>query len=136
MQAGEAVTASPEVRGVAIPHTGARLVIASDGLWDAVQPKTALHHVRSLVANKAATELVRACTACLCAALPHQVQRQDDIGTLLGCGAAAAVPLLVWRPPVARDTVQRCFILKLRSPALSSQSVRGTKQFNVPRASC
>ena len=33
-------------------------MIASDGLWDAVQPKTALHHVRNLIASKAATELV------------------------------------------------------------------------------
>ena len=58
MQAGDAVTASPEVRAVALPHTGARLVIASDGLWDSVQAKTAVHHVRSMVANKAAHELV------------------------------------------------------------------------------
>ena len=58
MQAGEPVMASPEVRAVALPHTGARLVMASDGLWDAVQAKTALHHVRSMVANKAAHELV------------------------------------------------------------------------------
>lgn len=58
LQAGGPVSASPELRAVALPHTGARLVMASDGLWDSVQAKTALHHVRNLVASKAATELV------------------------------------------------------------------------------
>ena len=41
-----------------LPHTGARVLLASDGLWDAVNPKTAAHHVRSLAATKAAKELV------------------------------------------------------------------------------
>lgn len=49
----------PEIRQVTLPPTGARLIIASDGLWDAVQPKTAAHHVRNMAASKAVTELVR-----------------------------------------------------------------------------
>ena len=57
-QAGKVVLAEPEVRQVTLPQTGGRLIIASDGLWDAVQPKTAAHHVRNLAASKAATELV------------------------------------------------------------------------------
>ena len=48
------------MRQVTLPLKGARIVIASDGLWDAVNPKTAMHHVRSMPASKAATELVRA----------------------------------------------------------------------------
>jgi serine/threonine protein phosphatase PrpC len=44
---------------VTLPHTGARILLASDGLWDAVAAKTAAHHVRSLPATKAAKELVR-----------------------------------------------------------------------------
>ena len=59
MQGGDAVSAEPEVRQITLPQTGGRLIIASDGLWDAVQPKTAAHHVRNLAASKAATELVR-----------------------------------------------------------------------------
>ncbi len=43
---------------VTLPHTGARVLLASDGLWDAVNPKTAAHHVRNLAATKAAKELV------------------------------------------------------------------------------
>ena len=43
---------------VTLPHSGARVLLASDGLWDAVNPKTAAHHVRSLAATKAAKELV------------------------------------------------------------------------------
>lgn len=58
-QAGSAVTAEPEVRQVTLPLNGARLVIASDGLWDAVNPKTAMHHIRSMPASKAAGDLVR-----------------------------------------------------------------------------
>ena len=57
-QAGSAVTAEPEVRQVTLPLNGARIVIASDGLWDAVNPKTAMHHIRSMPASKAATDLV------------------------------------------------------------------------------
>ena len=58
-QAGAAVMPEPEVRAVVLPATGARLMLASDGLWDAVAPKTAAHHVRGMPASKAATELVR-----------------------------------------------------------------------------
>lgn len=57
-QAGAVVLCKPDVRQVTLPSTGARVVIASDGLWDAVTPKTALHHVRGMHANKAARELV------------------------------------------------------------------------------
>ena len=53
------MTAEPEVRQVTLPIGGGRLVLASDGLWDAVAPKTALHHVRGAPASKAAQELVR-----------------------------------------------------------------------------
>lgn len=35
----------PEVRQVTIPVEGARLVIASDGLWDATQAKTIITKV-------------------------------------------------------------------------------------------
>ena len=52
------MTSEPEVRQVTLPLKGARIVIASDGLWDAVNPKTAMHHIRSMPASKAATDLV------------------------------------------------------------------------------
>ncbi|KAK9918098.1 hypothetical protein WJX75_001295 [Coccomyxa subellipsoidea] len=58
-EAGAVVTAEPEVRQVTLPIGGGRLVLASDGLWDAVNPKTAMHHVRAMPASKAATELVQ-----------------------------------------------------------------------------
>lgn len=44
---------------VTLPRGGGRLLLASDGLWDSVSPKTALHHIRGLPASKAAAELVR-----------------------------------------------------------------------------
>ena len=52
------MTSEPEVRQVTLPLNGARIVIASDGLWDAINPKTAMHHIRSMPASKAATDLV------------------------------------------------------------------------------
>lgn len=47
----------PEVRQVTLPASGGRVIIASDGLWDAVAPKTAAHHVRGMPATKASREL-------------------------------------------------------------------------------
>lgn len=67
-QAGSVVLCEPEVRRVALPSKGARLIIASDGLWDAVNPKTAAHHVRGMQASKAANELVGPSTTPSCAA--------------------------------------------------------------------
>ena len=58
MQAGDIVIPDPEVRRVTLPSKGARLIIASDGLWDAMNAKTAVHHVRGMPAGKAAGELV------------------------------------------------------------------------------
>lgn len=59
----------PEVRRIALPSKGARLIIASDGLWDAMNPKTAVHHVRGMAAGKAAGELVRSSSShCCCTA--------------------------------------------------------------------
>lgn len=37
--------AVPEVRQVTLPTTGARLVIASDGVWDHMNPRTMIHQV-------------------------------------------------------------------------------------------
>ena len=64
----------PEVRQVTLPSTGGRLIIASDGLWDAVHPKTAAHHVRGMPASKATSELVRHCSAVLHLACTEQQQ--------------------------------------------------------------
>ena len=41
-----------------IPSTGGRLLIGSDGLWDAIHPKTAAHHCRSMTAAEAAHKLL------------------------------------------------------------------------------
>ncbi|KAK9844809.1 hypothetical protein WJX74_007066 [Apatococcus lobatus] len=59
-EAGEAVISTPEVRHLVLPETGARIIIASDGLWDAINPKTAAHHVRGTPASKAAHDLMQA----------------------------------------------------------------------------
>lgn len=35
----------PEVRHVTVPTTGGRIIIASDGVWDHMQPKSMIHQV-------------------------------------------------------------------------------------------
>lgn len=39
------VIAVPEVRHVTLPTTGGRIIIASDGVWDHMQPKSMIHQV-------------------------------------------------------------------------------------------
>ena len=44
-EAGDIVPGVPEVRQVTLPATGARLYIASDGVWDHMNPKGIVHQV-------------------------------------------------------------------------------------------
>jgi serine/threonine protein phosphatase PrpC len=97
--AGDACAAEPAVCRVALPPAGARLILASDGLWDAVQPKTAAHHVRGLAAHEAAHRLL---------ALAIKKDRlKDDVTVLvvdfLPDGPAEAAPpaLAAGRPAAA-----------------------------------
>ncbi|EFJ42787.1 hypothetical protein VOLCADRAFT_121483 [Volvox carteri f. nagariensis] len=48
--------AEPSVRQVSLPVTGARLIIASDGLWDAVNAKTIIGQLRTSNAREAASK--------------------------------------------------------------------------------
>jgi serine/threonine protein phosphatase PrpC len=45
------VIAVPEIRHVTLPTTGGRLVIASDGVWDHMQPKSMIHQVSALLGS-------------------------------------------------------------------------------------
>ena len=58
VDAGELCVAEAEVIQVTIPKNGARLIIGSDGLWDAVHPKTAAHHTREMAATEASHKLL------------------------------------------------------------------------------
>jgi serine/threonine protein phosphatase PrpC len=53
-EAGDLVPGCPALVQVTIPHRGARLVLGSDGLWDAINAKQAIHHVRNMQAEAAA----------------------------------------------------------------------------------
>ncbi|GLC58862.1 hypothetical protein PLESTB_001409100 [Pleodorina starrii] len=48
--------AEPAVRQISLPVTGARLIIASDGLWDAVNAKTIIGQLRTCNAREAASK--------------------------------------------------------------------------------
>ncbi|KAL6770632.1 hypothetical protein ACKKBF_B32030 [Auxenochlorella protothecoides x Auxenochlorella symbiontica] len=56
--AGPRVLGTPEVHAAVLPPGGARLILASDGLWDACAPKPAAHAVRGLGAQEAAHRLL------------------------------------------------------------------------------
>jgi len=58
VDAGKLCLADAEITQVTIPPNGARLFIASDGLWDAVHPKTAAHHTRDMRASEASHKLL------------------------------------------------------------------------------
>lgn len=58
VDAGRLCLADAEITQVTIPQNGARLIIASDGLWDAVHPKTAAHHTRDMKASEASHKLL------------------------------------------------------------------------------
>eukprot|EP00879_Flechtneria_rotunda_P029204 GHRR01031486.1.p1 GENE.GHRR01031486.1~~GHRR01031486.1.p1 ORF type:complete len:516 (+),score=198.60 GHRR01031486.1:1276-2823(+) len=51
------VIAVPEIRHVTLPTTGGRLVIASDGVWDHMQPKSIIHQVRNDNTDAAAKKI-------------------------------------------------------------------------------
>ena len=53
------VIAEPGLRRVTVPPSGGRLVLASDGLWDAWSPKAALKGVRNMAAGSAAQRLIK-----------------------------------------------------------------------------
>ena len=42
-----------------LPRSGARVIVGSDGLWDAVKPRDACHLVRRMPARAAATQLTK-----------------------------------------------------------------------------
>jgi len=56
---------------VALPPTGGRLVLASDGLWDAVSVKDACHFAKGLPAPAAAAQLLKLAV--------RRVGRADDV---------------------------------------------------------
>ena len=67
-----------------LPSKGGRLIIASDGLWDAMKPKTAAHHIRGMQAGKAAGELVSQINKCVTVSRLHLLGMQA--GGQLGSG--------------------------------------------------
>lgn len=48
----------PEVHQFTLPLTGGRIIIASDGLWDTVNPKTSCHHIRGMGSTQGGKALV------------------------------------------------------------------------------
>ncbi|QDZ22589.1 serine/threonine protein phosphatase 2C [Chloropicon primus] len=73
--ASEVSSSTPEVRHLSLPQTGGRLIMASDGLWDAVTPKQAFSLVKSTQASKAATKL--------CKASVKALGKRDDITVIV-----------------------------------------------------
>ena len=55
--AGDRVLSEPEVSQMSLGELGARIVLASDGLWDVLTGKSAAHRVRTVACSKAAARL-------------------------------------------------------------------------------
>eukprot|EP00210_Caulerpa_lentillifera_P007469 g7139.t1 len=55
---GHAVLASPHIKQIKIPFSGARLIIASDGLWDHLTPERVTKRSRKHVAKEIPIELI------------------------------------------------------------------------------
>lgn len=55
---GDFVHSQPEVHQFTLPITGGRIIVASDGLWDMVNPKTACHHIRGMGSTQGGKALV------------------------------------------------------------------------------
>jgi len=53
-----AVTPDPDVRAITLPAGGCRVILASDGLWDAATARASAQRARGLPASRAASELV------------------------------------------------------------------------------
>lgn len=80
------------LRQVALPPTGGRLVLASDGLWDAVSVKDACHFAKGLAAPAAAAQMLKLAV--------RRCGRADDVTVLVvdllpaKAGQALLPPLL------------------------------------------
>lgn len=55
------VKPAPHIRQYIMPSRGCRILLASDGLWDLMTPKQALHHVKMEVAGDASEKLATMC---------------------------------------------------------------------------
>ena len=74
--AEEVSSSEPEVRHLSLPQQGGRLIIASDGLWDAITPKQAFSLIKTTPnQTKAAGKLCRASVKAL--------GKRDDITVLV-----------------------------------------------------
>ncbi|XP_068641592.1 probable protein phosphatase 2C 15 [Aristolochia californica] len=59
MDVGEFIVPIPYVKQVKLSHAGGRLIIASDGIWDALSSETAAKSCRGLPAELAARQVVK-----------------------------------------------------------------------------
>ncbi|XP_058097097.1 probable protein phosphatase 2C 12 isoform X1 [Magnolia sinica] len=70
MDVGEFIVPIPHVKQVKLSTAGGRLIISSDGVWDAVTPEMAVNCCRGLPADVAAAQIVKE-------ALQHKGLRDD-----------------------------------------------------------
>ncbi|KAJ4753645.1 Protein phosphatase 2C-like [Rhynchospora pubera] len=59
MDVGEFIVPVPHVKQVKLPSTGGRLIIASDGIWDAMKSDVAVKSCRGLFTKEAARTIVK-----------------------------------------------------------------------------
>eukprot|EP01026_Neomeris_dumetosa_P017291 TRINITY_DN1661_c0_g1_i5.p1 TRINITY_DN1661_c0_g1~~TRINITY_DN1661_c0_g1_i5.p1 ORF type:complete len:848 (-),score=189.38 TRINITY_DN1661_c0_g1_i5:382-2925(-) len=77
LQSAAVISPLPDIKVVTIPPCGSRIVVASDGLWDAYKsnPKAAVHSIRGCAAGAAAPKLLVSAV--------KKVGLKDDISILV-----------------------------------------------------
>eukprot|EP00798_Chlamydomonas_sp_ICE-L_P008245 gene8245-1514_t len=96
----------PEVRQISIPPTGARLIVASDGLWDAVQAKNVINQIRGMPAAQAVQ--IAKVAALKAAGLA------DDITIIVAdfCPSPEDRVIPALQPGFSRDKIPACGVVK------------------------
>ncbi|GJP56295.1 hypothetical protein CLOM_g15363 [Closterium sp. NIES-68] len=119
---GTFITPLPHVKQIQIPQVGGRVVMASDGLWDAVESDKAARRCRGLPCTAAAPLLVKESI--------KAKGLRDDITVLvvdLLAASAAADPSAC---PVPKPPGSKSFFAKFRSKSYSSSLSKSSKKLD------
>ncbi|XP_074570906.1 putative protein phosphatase 2C 12 [Curcuma longa] len=113
---GELIVPVPHVKQVKLSNAGGRVIIASDGVWDALTPQMALNCSRGLPADVAAHQIVKEAV---------QVEGLKDDTTCIVIDILPPEKLTPTAPPTKKQGMRVLKqMFRRKSPELSSNSDR------------
>ena len=129
---GNCITCEPTLRQVTLDSRGARLIIASDGLWDAIAAggKGAAHRVRSMACTKAASNL---------RSFAKEHRDRDDITVIVADlmpNLEARLPPALAEPPAQHSTSGDCSASLASAGHSIVHKVCSPLSLHVKRAAC